>query len=135
MNSIRPASQVVGEIVRINLFNAIEDPFARGKGRPALLVAPAGGQWWALGLTSKPTYKTGASAGRPRHAITNPQRYGLSGPSFIYSDRLARISRIDIGDHFGFADSDLVEDVIAFTGIYGAWASGLRAAVRLGGAA
>lgn len=133
--NIRPADQVVGEVVRINLLNALEDPFARGKERPALLVAPANGQWWVLGLTSKSTYKTGKSAGQPRHAIVNPERYGLSRPSFIYSDRLARISRIDIGDHFGFADVDLVEDVIGFTGMYGAWASGLRAAVGLGGAA
>jgi hypothetical protein len=99
------------------------------------LVAREHGHWWVLGFTSKPTYKTGEQTGQQRHAIADPERYGLSRPSFIYSARLARVSLIDISDHFGFADFDLVEDVIDFTGIYGAWASGLRSAVRLGGAA
>jgi len=133
--SIESTFPVVGEVVRVNILNANENPSARGKERPGLLVAEGYGHWWVLGLTSQSVYKSGEMAGESRRPVRNPERYGLTRPSFMWSSRLARVSKIDISEHFGFADHDLVEDVIDFAGLYGPWAAGLRSAARLRGAA
>ncbi len=133
--NIRPAYLRIGEVARVNIINANENSNARGKERPGLLVAEDCGHWWVLGFTTQHAYKTGEMRGRPRQEVRSPERYGLTRPSYIWSSRLARVSKIDISDHFGFADHDLVEDAIKFAGLYGAWARGLRAAVDLGGAA
>ncbi len=124
--NIESASRVVGEVVRVNILNAIENRSAHGKERPGLLVAEGHGHWWVLGLTTQPVYKSGETAGESRQPVRDPERYGLTRPSFMWSSRLARVSSIDITEHFGYADQDLVEDVIAFAGLYGHWATGLR---------
>ncbi len=122
-----------GEIVNVKIFNGIENPGARGKERPGLLVAEDGGHWWVLGFTSQREYKTGDMAGLVRRQVREPERYGLTRPSYMWSSRLARVSKIDVSDHFGFADRQLVDDVIEFTNLYGAWAEGLRNAVEVVG--
>lgn len=133
--NIEPASSVIGEVVRVNILNANENRSALGKELPGLLVAEGYGHWWVLGFTTQSTFKTGEMAGEPRRPLRSPERYGLTRPSFMWSNRLARVSRIHVTDHFGFADQELVEDVIDFADLYGSWAAGLRSAAQLRGAA
>jgi hypothetical protein len=133
--SIETTFPVVGEVVRVNILNANENRNAHGKERPGLLVAEGYGHWWVFGFTTQPNYKSGETAGEPRRPVRHPERYGLTRPSFMWSSRLARVSKIDITEHIGYADHELVEDVIDFAGLYGRWAAGLRSATQFGRAA
>jgi hypothetical protein len=93
-----------GEIVIARIFNPWEDKDATGKPRPAMILAPGDCQHWVIGLTSQSHYKT---TGEPRIRVPNPAACGLHGDGYIWSPRPVRCSRIDLGNHIGWADNEL----------------------------
>lgn len=116
-----------GEVVWVSIFNSLENRSAWGKFRPALLVKRDGGLWQTMGLTTNSTYRDGSS----RVPIPNPTLVGLRGPGFLWGDRLTPVAAIDIGDHIGWADSALVEAVIALARLDSDQAMGLRGSAAL----
>lgn len=116
-----------GEIVLIRLWNANEDRGARGKVRPAVLVGRDDGHWKTMGLTTNPAYAGGAE----RVAVPNPQRVGLSGPGYLWGNRLASIGPLDIERHLGWVDVELAEAVILLADLDDRDAAALRSATSL----
>jgi hypothetical protein len=96
-----------GEVILMNFYNALEDRNSRGKVRPAVLVERQGGQWLAVGLTTKSTYANGA----PRTPVPNYQSVGLKGPGFLWTGKLDHVSALDIVAHLGWIDRDLIEAI------------------------
>lgn len=70
-----------------------------------VLVRRAGSSWAAVGLTTNPAYADGEA----RPPIPNPRWIGLSGPGYIWSENLTRISVLDVGDHIGWAHRQFLE--------------------------
>ena len=97
------------QIVWVPLLNALENPRAQGKWRPAMLISREGPQWVVMGLTTNPTYRDGQA----RVPVPNPAAVGLSGPGFLWGWRTARICVLDLGSPIGWADHDLAELVIS----------------------
>jgi len=116
-----------GELVWVSIFNSLENPSARGKFRPALLVSRDGGLWATMGLTTNPTYRDGTQ----RVPIPNPAMVGLRGPGFLWGDRLTPVAAIDVGDHIGWADTALVEAVIRLAAVDSDLAAPLRESAAL----
>lgn len=105
INVARTALREAGEVVWVNLINGIENPASRGKRRPAVLIKRLDSQWFTMGLTTNSRYASGAS----RMPIPNPNSVGLTGSGYLWSERMARISSFDIGDHIGWVDAELAE--------------------------
>lgn len=112
----------VGDVVAVRLLNALENRKSEGKTRPAVLVKLEAGHWLAMGLTTRPIYADGSA----RTPIPNYAAVGLLGPGFLWGERLARISRIDVLDRFGTVDRDLAEAVIRLARLDDALAAALR---------
>jgi len=55
----RPAELVPGELVWASIVNGIENPLARGKSRPVILIEPEGWAWKTIGLTTRPRHCDG----------------------------------------------------------------------------
>jgi hypothetical protein len=98
--------QIAGEVVLARCFNPHENPRSRGKVRPMVLWRREGGHWLAMGLTRKSSYDT---TGQPRTPIPDPAALGLDGQGFLWSNRLTRISVIDVLCHLGWATDDMME--------------------------
>lgn len=111
-----------GEVVWVRIFNSLESRSSTGKFRPAVLVSRDGGLWATIGLTTNSTYRDGTA----RVPIPNPALVGLSGPGFLWGDRLTPVAAIDVGDHIGWADTALVEAVIPLVALDGDVAEPLR---------
>src|SRR5690348_2565799 len=107
MNLSLNKSDRVGEIVWVRIWNSTENPRARGKLRPAILVEDVDGQWNTLGLTTNPQYLSG----QPRVAVSNWRQVGLKCPGYIWGNRLTRVSYLDLGDHIGWVDESLVTEI------------------------
>jgi hypothetical protein len=107
------AVQDPGELVWARLFNGLEDPAARGKTRPVILLRKVESHWLTMGLTTNRRYRDGSL----RIPIPNPAAVGLSGPGYLWGDRLARISTIDLGDHIGWVDRALAKAIIRLTAL------------------
>jgi hypothetical protein len=97
-----------GDVVLVNLINGIENRRSLGKVRPAVLVEPSSGHWKVVGLTTRSTYIDGS----PRVSIPNPVSIGLSGPGFLWSSKLDRISKIDVVDRIGRVDIEMVSVIL-----------------------
>lgn len=95
-----------GDIVIADIRNGIENPQAKGKGRPALIVGRKGGSYLALGFTTKDSYRNGEKRVRcPGH-----REMGLRGNrSFIWSFRLSRVSGLDVSHKIGRVNDKLLE--------------------------
>src|SRR5438105_4710664 len=87
----RPAELVPGELAWASIVNGIENPTARGKARPVILVEPEGWAWRTIGLTTRPHHRDGAS----RVAIPNPSAVGLRHSGWLWSGKLCFTSGID----------------------------------------
>jgi hypothetical protein len=111
----RPAELTSGEIVWASIVNGIENPAARGKSRPAILVEPNGYAWKTIGLTTRRHHRDGT----PRVAIPNARAVGLRQPGWLWSGRLCTTSGIDITDHIGWVDQALVFEVAKLAEIDG----------------
>jgi hypothetical protein len=125
-SSRRPAELVPGELVWASIVNGIENPTARGKARPVVLVEPSGWAWRTIGLTTRPRHHDGI----PRVAIPNPHAVGLKFPGWLWSGKLCFTSGIDIQDHIGWVDMPLAFEVIKLAGLGGPTIRELLAAAR-----
>ena len=122
----RPAELVPGELVWASIVNGIENPLARGKARPVVLVEPSGWAWRTIGLTTRPRHYDGT----PRVAVPNPHSVGLKFPGWLWSGKLCFTSGIDIQDHIGWVDMPLAFEVIKLAGLRGPTIHELLAAAR-----
>jgi len=98
-----------GDVVIVNLLNALENRCTSGKRRPAVLIRRENGHWATMGLTTNPRYQDGT----PRVGIPEPQAVGLRGPGWLWGGRLANISVLDIGPRIGQVDAPMAEAIIA----------------------
>lgn len=115
-----------GEIAWARIINGNARLGEVGKTCPAILVEARGAEWSILGLTTRSHYRNGS----PRVAVPDPGAVGSDGPSWLWSERLCRISAIDVGDHIAWIDDPLAREVISLTGIGGRAADELLAAAR-----
>jgi len=120
------AELVPGELVWASIVNGIENPTARGKARPVVLVEPSGWAWRTIGLTTRPHHHDRT----PRVAIPNPRAVGLKFPGWLWSGKLCFTSGIDIQDHIGWVDMPLAFEVIKLAGLGGPTIRELLAAAR-----
>src|SRR3954468_17994600 len=111
----RPAELVPGELVWASIVNGIENPLARGKSRPVILIRPDGWAWQTIGLTTRPRHRDGKS----RCAIPDARAVGLKQPGWLWSGSLGPPAGIDIGDHIGWLDQSLVFEVANLAGLDG----------------
>ena len=118
-----------GEVVIINLWNALENQSGAGKCRPAVLIRRDGGHWVTMGLTTNPQYFNRT----PRVQVPNPVAIGLRGPGWLWSDRLASVSAIDVHNRIGQVDCSMAEAIIKLANLDGRDAAALRLAACGGG--
>jgi hypothetical protein len=111
----RPAELAPGELVWASIVNGIENPAARGKSRPVILIEADGYAWRTIGLTTRPRHLDGT----PRIQIPNARVVGLRQPGWLWSGTLCATSGIDIGDHIGWVDQALVFEVAKLAGLDG----------------
>lgn len=103
----------------------LESFAARGnKSRPVILVHRTLSQWLCVALTTLPCYLDGSL----RAPVPHPFRVGLTRESFLWGECLTPVSAIDIDRVLGYVEPDLAELVIAWVGLYGNYAAGLRLA-------
>jgi hypothetical protein len=98
------AFQRVGEIVTARIANPIQNPKTQSKARPAILLRRDGAFWLVMGLTTLSTFANGT----PRLPVPHPDRYGLDGRGSFFWGATTRICSLDVGDHVGFADAELM---------------------------
>ncbi len=113
-----------GDVVLVNLFNALENRRATGKLRPAVLIRRDGGQWVVAGLTTNPRY----SDGSPRVPAPDPAAIGLRCQGWLWGPRLARIATLDVHATIGRVDKAMAEAIIALSRLGADDAAALRAA-------
>jgi hypothetical protein len=82
-----------------------------------------------MGLTTNPRYRDGVE----RVAIPDPHAVGLRGRGWLWGDRLANVSVLDIGPRIGQVDVAMAEAIIALAHLDGTDAVALRRAARLEG--
>ncbi len=122
----RPAELEPGELVWASIINGLENPNARGKSRPVILVEPRGAAWKTMGLTTNPRYRDG----RSRVSIPDPWAVGLRAPGWLWGDRLPWTAGIDIREHIGWVDPALAFQVIKLAGLQGGISKTLLDAAR-----
>lgn len=111
-NLWQPPHGVASEIVIANIRHPLESPTDPGKPRPAVLLRRIGARWRLMGLTRQPRRATGHA----RIAVSDPDRYGLDGPGYLWG-RPTDISVLDIHRHIGWADIDLTATIIKHGGL------------------
>lgn len=95
----RTAMLQPGEVITGNILNGIENRHASGKVRLVVVVeATDSGCLKVIGLTSKGM----TQSGERRVEMYDNQEWGWRGRSFVFGERLTRLSRIDVGDHVGW---------------------------------
>ena len=105
---MRPAEGKPGEVAWVNCRNPLENSDSVGKQRPMILVRRVGSSWMAAGLTTRPCHADGT----PRIAVIQPRWAGLrAGPSYLWGENLTRVAALDVGDHIGWAHTELVGQV------------------------
>lgn len=101
-----------GEIVTGIVRNPLQDPNYKWKARPLVLLRREGAAWLVMGLTTLPNHADCT----PRCRVPNPLSCGLGdGDSYLWG-RASRVCALDIGDHIGYADEDLLA-VLATIGV------------------
>ncbi len=98
----------LGELRWMRVVNGLEDRRAVGKPRPGLVLVPLDGHIRAIGFTTQRTTVDDCV----RAPIPNPIAVGLSKPGSVWSPAPVRVSILDVEDHIGWADSDLIELVL-----------------------
>ena len=106
------AHQLPGEIVTARVMNPLENSKTKGKARPAILLRRDGARWLVMGLTTLPYFANGT----PRHQVPNPTTCGLGDRDSFLWGRATWVCALDIGDHIGDADDDLLS-VLATLGV------------------
>ena len=123
-----PAHCVPGEVVWARVRNAIESPSSTGKARPVILVSTSGWGFRGIGLTTRSHY----ADGRARIPVPDVRAVGLSRPTWLWSGRLCEVSGIDIDEHIGWVDRDLVAVLIREARLHAEDAAGLLASRGVG---
>lgn len=123
-NSYDDGRRCAGDVVTVNLLNALENRRTSGKRRPAVLIRRENGHWATMGLTRNSRYQDGT----PRIAIPDPQAVGLRGPGWLWGGRLANVSVLDIDTRIGQVDEALAEAIIALAQLDDDDAAALRVA-------
>jgi hypothetical protein len=126
LGGARPAELAPGEIAWANIVNGNENPLARGKTRPVILVEPDGWAWRTIGLTTRPRHYDGT----PRVAVPNHSAVGLRFPGWLWSGKLCFTSGLDVQNHIGWVDMPLAFEVIKLAGLRGPTIRELLAAAR-----
>ncbi len=97
--SVRPLTLQPGEVITGNVVNGLENRRASGKVRLVVVVDPTPqGHVLVAGLTSKAL----TARGEQRDELLDNSPWGWLGRSYIYGQRLTRLSRIDVGSHVGW---------------------------------
>lgn len=108
MNFVAPrtfACHQPGEIVTAQVLHPLESRACiKGKARPAILIKREGARWLIMGLTTRPLFANG----HPRISVPNPTACGLSNRASFLWGRPTWVCALDIGDHIGHADDDLL---------------------------
>lgn len=104
----RMARGEVGELCWANVVNGLENRRAEGKERPALVIDGSVGHLVVAGFTSRAV----ARCGWRRPEVPSLRPLGLARTGYLWSNRTAIVSRIDLGEHIGWADSALIELVL-----------------------
>lgn len=95
-----------GDIVIADIRNGIENPYATGKARPALILCRRGGGYLVMGFTTKDTYADGAK----RLVCPAHREMGMWGyRSFIWSLKPARVAGIDVSHKVGRVNDKLLK--------------------------
>ncbi|MGI8632122.1 MAG: hypothetical protein ACR2NA_06175 [Solirubrobacterales bacterium] len=115
-----------GDVVLVDLLNALENQRATGKLRPAVLIRRDGGHWLVAGLTTNPRY----SDGSPRVPVPDPAAIGLHREGWLWGPRPARIATLDVHTTIGRVDEVMAEAIIALSRLGADDAAALRAAAR-----
>lgn len=93
-----------GEIVTAVVRNPLQDPNYKWKARPLVLLRREGAKWLVMGLTTLPNYTDCT----PQRRLPNPLSCGLDdGDSYLWG-RASWVRALDIGNHIGYADEDLL---------------------------
>jgi hypothetical protein len=109
--SRRFADQLPGEIATCRVLNPLENRYTEGKARPAVLIRRDGCRWLVMGLTTRSTFANGAK----RRPVKNPSACGLGVSASFLWGRPTWVSALDVGDHIGHADDDLLASVVALS--------------------
>lgn len=117
-----------GDVVIINLLNALENRQTTGKRRPAVLVRRENGHWRTMGLTTNPRYRDGGE----RVAIPNPGAVGLRGPGWLWGNRLANVAALDVERCVGRVDEAMAEAIIELAALEADDAVALQDAAKRG---
>jgi hypothetical protein len=115
-----------GDVVIINLLNALENRRTSGKRRPAVLIRRENGHWATMGLTTNSRYQDGTA----RIPIPDPQAMGLRSSGWLWGDRLANISVLDIETRIGQVDEAMAEAIVELARLHDDDARALRIAAR-----
>jgi mRNA-degrading endonuclease toxin of MazEF toxin-antitoxin module len=103
-----------GAVVWAWVGHPLEDPHSAPKIRPVVLIRRVNGHWLVCGLTTSPAYRSG----EPRTPIPNPRSNGLSKPGWLWCEQVTSISAIDVDEHIGWVDQELVTKLRALRGVY-----------------
>lgn len=117
----QPPLLEVGEVVLGTVINGIENPRAKGKPRPVVLVSNRGSLWRGAGLTTLNAYRDG----NPRVAVPNPREVGLNGPGFLWGENLVGLCVLDIERHLGWVDLELAQLIARLAHLDGTCAQSL----------
>ncbi len=98
-----------GEIVTAVVRTPLQDPNSKWKARPAILISRDGARWLVMGLTTLSHFADGT----PRRGVPNPQSCGLGARESFFWGRPSWICVLDIGDHIGNADIELLKTLRA----------------------
>lgn len=109
----QPPLLEVGEVVLGSIINGNEDPGARGKARPLVLLSNRGSLWRVAGLTTRDTYNDGI----PRVSVPNAHAVGLNAPGYLWGEKLTSCCVLDIEKHLGWVDPDLARAIINLSGL------------------
>ena len=93
----------VGEIVWADYGNFIESPNCLPKARPLILLRVSDCQHTAAGVTTKASHQT---TGEPRRKFPIP--LGLGAESYLWGNRPAHVSRLNVRSHAGWVDPQTV---------------------------
>ena len=107
-----------GDIFWANLVNGCENRHSTGKERPVVVVdATSEGHLLVVGLTSKGT----THCGLPRIEVGHGARWNRRGHSYIFGERLTRLSRHDVFEFIGRLNDEDIDTVSQTFGLGRGW--------------
>jgi hypothetical protein len=104
----RKLKHVTGEVVIVGHGNYLENPAAKLKYRPGVILVPGDCCHVVVPLTGKSSFK---GDGTPRRPCPAGIETGLRSGGYFWSPRPCRISRLDVRRHVGWADEEMVDAI------------------------